>query len=111
MTTWDQQSIHSNMHVYSADNVDLGHVVAAYEDSFAIHKGIFEKERYLPYAAITAVEKDRIQLQMSSDEVGNKQWEVRPDYENHLGDPVQLTYDRGHDVHDPFDELKPPQQA
>jgi hypothetical protein len=34
-------------------------------------------------------------------------WEKRPNYEDHLGDPTQLLYDRGHGVHDPFDEAKP----
>ncbi len=31
-------------------------------------------------------------------------FQKRPDYEHHLGDPTQLFYDRGHGVHDPFDE-------
>jgi len=26
------------------------------------------------------------------------QWEKRPDYEHHLGDPTQLFYDRGHGI-------------
>ncbi len=34
-------------------------------------------------------------------------WEKRPDYEHHLGDPTQLFYDRGHGIHDPFDETNP----
>ena len=111
MTTWNQRDIHKNMHVYSTDNVDLGHVVDVYEDSFAIHKGLLEKKYYLPYAAITALDNNRIQLNMNVEDATAKEWEVRPDYENHLADPTQLMYDRGHDIHDPFDEAKPPHQA
>ena len=35
--------------------------------------------------------------------------EKRPDYEHHLGDPLQLFYDRGYVVHDPFDGANPDQ--
>jgi hypothetical protein len=44
---------------------------------------------------------------MSAEEARQKEWEKRPDYEDHLGDPIQLFYDRGHGVHDPFDETNP----
>jgi len=33
--------------------------------------------------------------------------EKRPNYEEHKGDPLQLFYDRGHGVSDPFDETNP----
>jgi hypothetical protein len=33
----------------------------------------------------------------------------RPDYEHHLADPLQLFYDCGSGVHDPFDEANPDQ--
>jgi hypothetical protein len=93
------------MHVYSADTTDLGHVVDSFEDSFLIHKGfLFPTNRYLPYSAIISIEDNRIQLSMTKDEVMEKEWEKRPDYEHHLGDPTQLFYDRGHEVHDPFDK-------
>jgi hypothetical protein len=39
MPDWSQHDIHKHMHVYSADNTDLGHVAVNYEDSFLIHKG------------------------------------------------------------------------
>ncbi|HLG63811.1 MAG TPA: hypothetical protein VKY19_17855 [Ktedonosporobacter sp.] len=48
-----------------------------------------------------------MQLSMSAGEVNEKEWEVRPDYEDHPGDPLQLFYDRGHGIHDPFDETNP----
>lgn len=108
MPPFTQRDLHSRMHVYSADNQDLGHIAEIYEDSFLIHKGyFFPKDRYIPYSAIAAIEDDRVRLTMSADEVKDKEWEKRPDYEDHLGDPTQLFYDRGHGVHDPFDELNP----
>ncbi len=105
MAEWSQQDVHKHMHVYSSDHEGLGHVEEAYEDSFKIAKGlIFHKDRYIPYSAITSIDKDRIQLTLSAEVAKEKEWDLRPDYENHPGDPTQLLYDRGHGVHDPFDE-------
>lgn len=108
MSNWSAQDIRPSMHVYTSDGQDLGHVAKVYEDSFLVHKGFFfPTDRYIPYDAIASVENDRLQLIMSADEAKQKEWEKRPDYEQHLGDPTQLFYDRGHGVHDPFDEENP----
>jgi hypothetical protein len=111
MPHWDQRSLHTHWHVYSSDNQDLGTIAHIYEDSFKIEQGlIFHKDRYIPYSAIASVDSDndRVQLTMSGEEVTkNPEWEKRPDYENHLSDPLQLMYDRGHGIHDPFDETNP----
>jgi hypothetical protein len=109
MPQWDQHSLRKHMHVYSSDNKELGHVADIYEDSFKIEKGLlFFTDRYLPYSAIASVDSDRVQLVLSADEVTkNDEWKRRPDYEDHPGDPTQLMYDRGHGVHDPFDEDAP----
>lgn len=106
--SWSQQDVHKNMRVYSSDTSELGHVAAVYEDSFLIHKGlIFPKDRYIPYSAIASIENERVQLLMSAQEAHDREWEKRPDYEAHLADPMQLMYDRGHGIHDPFDETNP----
>jgi hypothetical protein len=105
MPEWSQQNVHKHMHVYSSDNEDLGHVEEVYEDSFMIAKGlIFHKERYIPYSTIASVDDDRVQLILSAEVAKEREWDRRPDYENHLGDPTQILYDRGHGVHDPFEE-------
>ena len=110
MPRWSQKDIHEHMHVYSSDEQDIGHVAKVYEDSFLVHKGyFFPTDRYIPYTAITSVENDRVNLSMDAEEAKLKQWEKRPDYEDHLGDPLQLLYDRGHGVQDPFDEQNPDQ--
>ena len=103
MTTWNQENIHKQMTVYSSDKQKLGHVTHVYQDSFEVKKGIFSHDSYIPYEAITQVENDDITLSMDADEARQKEWWRRPDYENHLGDPVNLMYDRDHGVHDPFD--------
>jgi hypothetical protein len=96
------------MHVYSSDNQNIGHVAAVYEDSFLIHKGIiFSKDRYFPYSAIASIDEDKVQLKIDAAEAKDIEWEKRPDYEEHLGDPTQLFYDRGHGVQDPFDPTAP----
>jgi hypothetical protein len=106
----NQYDVHPHMHVYSADHQRLGHVAEVYEDSFLVHKGyFFPKDRYIPYSAVAGIEQDQVQLLFSAEEAQTKQWEKRPDYEHHLGDPTQLMYDRGHGVHDPFDETNPNQ--
>ena len=108
MPTWSQKDLHKHMHVYSSDNKDLGHIADVYEDSFLVQKGlIIHKDRYIPYSAIASVENDNVHLLITADEANEKEWEKRPDYEHHLGDPVQLMYDRGHGIHDPFDETNP----
>jgi hypothetical protein len=108
MPTWNQHSIHKHMHVFSADQQDLGHVTEVYEDSFRLHKGfLFTKDRYFPYNTIASVDKDRIYLNLSADRAQETLWEKRPDYEDHPGDPTQLFYDRGHGIPDPFDETNP----
>lgn len=110
MTDWSAQNIHPSMLVYTLDGQELGHIAKVYEDSFLVHKGyLFPTDRYIPYSAIRSVEDNRVQLIMSVDEAKQKEWEKRPDYEDHLGDPTQLLYDRGHGVHDPFDEENPDQ--
>ncbi|GCE06856.1 DUF2171 domain-containing protein [Dictyobacter aurantiacus] len=110
MASFTQQNVHKHMSVYSSDNDKLGHVGDVYEDSFKVHKGfIFTQDRYIPYSAIEQIEGDTIHLQLTSDEAQAKEWTKRPDYEDHLGDPTQLMYDRGHGVRDPFDEVNPDQ--
>lgn len=105
MAKWTPDSIHKHMDVYDSANVHLGHVAEVYEDSFLIQQGlIFHKDRYIPYDAIANIDNEHVYLNMAKDEVNDKEWNKRPDYEDHLGDPTQLFYDRGHGVHDPFDE-------
>lgn len=107
MSTGNQQTIHKHMHVYSSDKQNLGQVAATYPDSFLLRKGLFAKRRFIPYELITAVENDRINVRLSKDEADEMKWQKRPDYEDHLGDPTQLFYDRGHGTHDPFDKANP----
>src|ERR1051326_2654686 len=84
MAEWSQQQVKKHMHVYSADHENLGHVEEAYEDSFLLAKGlIFHKDRYIPYSAIASVEGDRIQLMLNAEEAKERQWDRRPDYEDH----------------------------
>ena len=110
MPKWSQQDLHPHMHVYSSDNQELGHVAKTYEDSFLVRKGVvFHDDRYYPYSAIANVENDRVQLTMDAENAKLSEWKKRPDYEHHLGDPLQLFYDRGHGIHDPFDEENPDQ--
>ncbi|MEO6888451.1 MAG: DUF2171 domain-containing protein [Ktedonobacteraceae bacterium] len=104
---WTQADIHKDMQVSTADNQELGHIAEAYEDSFLVRKGIFfPTNRYIPYSAIASVSNDHVQLTLSAADATLKEWEKRPDYEHHLNDPTQLMYDRGHGVHDPFDETQ-----
>ena len=108
MSTWSSHNLHKHMHVYSSQNEDLGVVAEVYEDSFMLHKGfLFSKDRYIPYSAIATIDEERVQLTLSADEIKDVEWEKRPDYEDHLADPTQLLYDRGHGVQDPFDETNP----
>jgi hypothetical protein len=107
MSTENQHAIHKHMSVYSSDNRNLGQVAEVYEDSFLLRKGLFAKNRYIPYELITSVDNDRVNLRLSEDEAYEMKWERRPDYEHHLGDPTQLFYDRGHGVRDPFDKATP----
>lgn len=110
MTSWSQHDLHTHMRVYASDNKELGHVAEVYEDSFLVQKGlIFHKDRYIPYSAIASVDNDSVHLLMTEEEANEMEWEKRPDYEHHLGDPTQLMYDRGHGIHDPFDETNPNQ--
>ena len=108
MTSWKPENIHKHMHVYSVDKQDLGHVSEIYEDSFLVeNRPLFSKHRYFPYSQIQSVDDKNIFLILSADEAQEKGWERRPDYEDHPGDPTQLMYDRGHGIHDPFDETGP----
>jgi len=108
MPKWSQHDVHTYMQVYSSDQQDLGHITAIYEESFLVSKGvIFQDKRYYPYSTIARIEDERVGLTMSADEANLLEWTKRPDYENHLGDPLQLFYDRGHGIHDPFDETNP----
>lgn len=108
MPNWSQQNVHKHMHVYSSDNQDLGHIAEVYEDSFLVEKGLFfHTDRYFPYSAIANVDNDRVQLTLAAEDAKMKEWTKRPDYEDHPGDPLQLFYDRGHGVQDPFDEENP----
>jgi hypothetical protein len=105
MSTGNQHGIYKHMSVYSSENSHLGQVAELYEDSFSLHKGIFAKNRYIPYELVTSVDNNRVNLCLSKNEAEEMKWEKRPDYEHHLADPTQLFYDRGHGIHDPFDEI------
>lgn len=106
MANWNQHDLRAHMKVYSRDAEPVGHVAEIYNDSFLLHKGYFlPTDRYIPYGAIASLEENSLRLTLSAAEIQNKEWEKRPDYERHLGDPTQLMYDRGHDVHDPYDEM------
>jgi hypothetical protein len=108
MPEWSQANVRQHMHVYSSDDQRLGHVAETFEDSFLVHKGFFfPRDRYIPYSAVGSVEGETIKLTLAADEAMDREWEKRPDYEDHLGDPTQLFYDRGHGVEDPFDETNP----
>jgi len=108
MSSWNQHDLHKNMHVFSSDNTDLGHIAEVYEDSFLLRKGlIFHHDRYFPYSAIASIDHENVHLTLSADDAAASEWGKRPDYEDHLADPLQLFYDRGHGVHDPFDETNP----
>lgn len=110
MPSWNQKDIHEHMHVYTSDDQDIGHIAKVYEDSFLVHKGyFFPTDRYIPYEAITSVVDDRVHLAIDAKEAKLKQWEKRPNYEDHLDQPLELFYDRGHGVHDPFDSENPDQ--
>jgi len=105
MTSWNQHDVRLHMKVYSSNGEHVGHVAAIYEDSFLIHKGyFFPTDRYLPYSAITSLLGDRLDLRLSASEIADRQWEKRPDYTRHLGDPTQLFYDRGHGIPDQYDQ-------
>ncbi|GCE13010.1 DUF2171 domain-containing protein [Tengunoibacter tsumagoiensis] len=104
MTHWTPKNLRKHQHVYTSDEQNLGQVNAIYEDSFVVHKGVFARHRYFPYSVIARMENDTIHLSLNADEAAQMKWEKRPDYEDHLGDPTQLFYDRGHGVVDPFDE-------
>ena len=108
MPNWSQHDIQTHMHVYTSDNQDLGHIAEVYPDSFLVHKGFFfPTDRYIPYSAIASIGNDQVHLTMSADEAKQLEWEKRPDYKAHSGDPLQLFYDRGHGIADPFDESNP----
>jgi hypothetical protein len=105
---WTSQDVYAHMKVYTADGEAIGHVAEVYEDSFLVHKGyFFPRDRYFPYGALSHVEENRLDLSLTVSEAQEMRWEKRPNYEDHLGDPTQLFYDRGHNVHDPFDEVRP----
>jgi hypothetical protein len=104
MANWSQKDLHHHMEVYSSESEQVGHVAEVYEDSFLLNKGLLSTKLYIPYSAIATVEKDRVQLTLSTNALADPQWKKRPDYENHLGDPTQLLYDEGHGVADPFVE-------
>ena len=67
--------------------------------------------RIRSYNAINTIENERVQLSMTEAEEQKQEWTIRPNFEAHEGDPVQLMYDRGHGVHDPFDEENPTQPS
>ncbi len=108
MRNWTQEDLFPHMKVYTFDEAPVGHVVEMYADSFLVHQGyFFPKDRYIPYSAIADIEEHRLQLTLNVAEFNDPQWEKRPDYDRHLGDPTQLLYDRGHGIHDPFDDTQP----
>ncbi|GAC1399338.1 MAG: hypothetical protein NVS4B12_06860 [Ktedonobacteraceae bacterium] len=108
MPEWNQHNVHKHMQVYSSDDKEVGRVEDAYEDSFKVQKGLLPLgDRYFPYSAISSIEDERVQLLMTEDETKEQEWTIRPNYKAHEGDPIQLFYDRGHGVHDPFDETNP----
>lgn len=108
MTQWNQKSVRPHMKVYASNGEHVGHIAAAYEDSFLIHKGyFFPVDRYIPYNLISRIEENQARLSLSPEQLAEERWTKRPDYQHHLGDPTQLFYDEGHGVPDPFIDRDP----
>jgi hypothetical protein len=108
MAQWKQNDLRLRMKVFSANGEHIGHVAEIYEDSFLVHRGyLFPIDRYLPYSAISRMEEDELQLSLSSQQIEDALWNKRPDYEHHLGDPLQIFYDEGHGVPNPYDDTRP----
>jgi hypothetical protein len=106
-TTW--QDLDKHMQVLTKDAHDLGHTIELYEDSFLVRKEPLGKHLYFPYHLMASIADRQVHLTLSADEAAEPRWQKRPDYENHLGDPTQIMYDRGHGAHDPFDPDGPAQ--
>ena len=105
MANWNQHDLRPRMKVHASTGEQIGHVAEIYPDSFLVHKGYFlPANRYFPYSAISSVREDSLQLTLSPTEAQDRLWSKRPDYEHHLGDPLQLFYDRAHGLHDPYDD-------
>lgn len=108
MAKWKPGDLRLHMRVVSADGEQVGHVGKIYADSFLVHKGyLFPIDRYLPYRVIARLEENEIHLALSSSQIEDVLWQKRPDYEHHLGDPLQIFYDEGHGVNNPYDKHNP----
>lgn len=108
MTKWKPGDLRLHMRVVSADGEHMGHVGKIYADSFLVHKGyFFPLNRYLPYSAIASMEENELHLSLNAAQIEDRLWQKRPDYEEHLGDPLQIFYDEGHGVNNPYDKRNP----
>lgn len=105
MTQWNRSNLRPHMRVYASDAEHVGHIAEIYEDSFLVHKGyFFPIDRYIPYSAISKIEEDQVHLTLDSQQIQDTLWRTRPAYEQHAGDPLQLFYDRGHGLNDPYED-------
>lgn len=75
--------------VVDVDGVDLGKVVETRPGMIVIEKGkIFPSELYIPRAAISSFDGERVRLAVSKDEARDFRWDQEPGTEAHGGEYI-----------------------
>lgn len=65
--------------VYGSDGKKLGTIEEVFDDSFLVQKGIlFVHDYYLPYSFVAGISTERVDLNLTSDDVKNQDLSSRP---------------------------------
>ena len=76
----DWRNIEQGSDVFGADGKNVGVVSGVREGYIVIAKGfLFTSERYVPVEAISSVERNRVYLNVSKDEIDARGWDTVPE--------------------------------
>ena len=76
---FDPRRIQHGWDVYGSDGDKVGDVSEVHDSYLVLSKGFFfPKEYYIPFSAITRVERERVYLSVSKDQVEHQGWDEAP---------------------------------
>ncbi len=75
----DPRQIQQGWDVYGSDGEKVGDVSELHEGYFVAKKGLlFPHEHYIPFSAITRLERDRVYLGVTKDQIEDQGWDEVP---------------------------------
>jgi uncharacterized protein (TIGR02271 family) len=94
--SFDPRQIQQGCDVYGSDGDKIGDVSEVHEQYLVISKGFLgTSERFVPFSAVSRIERDRVELNVTKDEIDQRGWDKAPETSGWIGPrPERTTAER-----------------